>query len=267
MPEGPEVLEYFNYIKPLLLKQQINKIKCLSGKYEKTPPENWQKLQNILSRGGSIVSDVMVKGKTIFIEIKNEDTFIWLSFTHGMTGWWEKECEKHSRIVFELSNTKLYYNDTRNFGKMSIYGNKNEFTSAIEHLGPDVLGENMNYNSFYSRIDKKPKSKIGAVLLDQKLVAGIGNYMRCDILWSAKLHYTRTIGSLNQIERLDLYNAVKNACSHYLNCKNIDESDDYFFIYYKDTDLYGNLVKRTTWLGRTIHYVDWGINNVQKLGF
>ena len=88
----------------------------------------------------------------------------------------------------------------------------------------------------YSRINNKPRSKIGAVLLDQKLIAGIGNYMRCDILWYAKLHYTRTIGSLTEKERLDLYNAVKVLTFHYLN-RNEDE-DDYCLIYYKSIEYF-----------------------------
>jgi hypothetical protein len=82
--------------------------------------------------------------------------------------------------------------------------------------------------------------------------------MRCDILWYAKLHYTRTIGSLTEKERLDLYNAVKVLTFHYLN-RNEDE-DDYCLIYYKDHDTYGNNVNRTKWLGRTIHYVEWEIS-------
>lgn len=260
MPESPEVREYYNFIKPILLNKTINNIKILSGKYQKNKPTNWDILEkkiynkNYIISKKNYVSDITVKGKTIFIEISIKNDFIWLSFTHGMTGWWDIEFTKHSRISFELENNiTLYYNDTRNFGKMSIYIDKIDYENAINHLGPNVLDENLTYNEFYSRIDKKPRSKIGAVLLDQKLIAGIGNYMRCDILWHCRLHYTRTVGSLNEKERLDLYNSVKTLCLHYLNYN--DDQDDYFLIYSKEKDPYNNEVKRTKWLGRTIHYV------------
>ena len=258
MPESPEVREYYNFIKSSLLNKKIKNIEILSGKYEKTPPENWNCLEKRLSDKNKVI-DIVVKGKTIFIEIKSKDNSIWLSFTHGMTGYWDTEKIKHSRILFSIENNlEIYYNDTRNFGKMKIYVNKIDYINAISHLGPDVLDENLTYDQFYSRINNKPRSKIGAVLLDQKLIAGIGNYMRCDILWYAKLHYTRTISSLTEKERLDLYNAVKVLTFHYLN-HNEDEHD-YCLIYYKDHDTYGNKVNRTKWLGRTIHYVEWEIS-------
>ena len=183
MPESPEVREYYNFIKSSLLNKKIKNIEILSGKYEKTPPENWTCLEKRLSNKNKVI-DIVVKGKTIFIEIRCKDKSIWLSFTHGMTGYWDTEKIKHSRILFSIENNlEIYYNDTRNFGKMNIYVNKIDYINAISHLGPDVLDENLTYDQFYSRINNKPRSKIGAVLLDQKLIAGIGNYMRCDILW------------------------------------------------------------------------------------
>lgn len=268
MPESPEVREYFHYIKPILLNKVINKIEIISGKYKRQNPGNWEILQKQLPNK---VDDVLVKGKTIFINTGN----IWMSFTHGMTGWWDTERIKHSRIVFQLEdNINLYYNDTRNFGKMVIYKDEAEFILDYDRLGPDVLDKDLTYEQFYSRINKKPRSKVGAILLDQKLVAGIGNYMRCDILWYAKINYTRTVGSLSETERLDLYNAVKVMCSHYLEFKFNDsesesdsesdsesesESVNYCFIYYKKRDPYGNEVKRRKWLGRTIHYVEFSV--------
>lgn len=256
MPESPEVLEYYHFVKSYLLNKSIKNIEILSGKYIKNQPENWKVLQEKLLNKNR-VTDIVVKGKTIFIEINLKNNLIWLSFTHGMTGFWDTEKIKHSRILFRIKNGEtIYYNDTRNFGKMNIYIDKVDYTNAIDHLGPDVLDENLTYDQFYSRIDTKPRSKIGAVLLDQKLIAGIGNYMRCDILWYARLHYTRTVGSLNQKERLDLFNAVKVLAFHYLNYKGEDETD-YCLIYYKEYDIYGNKVNRAKWLGRTIHYVNY----------
>lgn len=259
MPESPEVREYYNFVKSSLLNKSIENIEILSGKYQKCNPEYWNILQENISNKNK-VTDIIVKGKTIFIEIECKNNSIWLSFTHGMTGFWDTEQIKHSRILFRIKNGEVvYYNDPRNFGTMNIYINRIDYENAIGHLGPDVLHENLTYDQFYSRIDKKPRSKIGAVLLDQKLIAGIGNYMRCDILWYARLHYTRTIGSLTEKERLDLFNAVKVLTFHYLNYNNTDDND-YCLVYYKEHDSYGNKVNRTKWLGRTIHYVEWEIS-------
>lgn len=251
MPEGPEVREYYEFVNEILLDKKIINIKILSGKYVKKFPEHWDKIEMLLP---NIVKKIFVKGKTIFMIFSND---LYLSFTHGMTGWWDEEYMKHSRIVFEIEGgDKLYYNDTRNFGKCSVYINKFDFDNAVNLLGPDVL-KDLTYQEFYSRISSKKKSKIGSVLLDQRLICGIGNYMRCDILWYAKIHYTRTIESLNDEDRNNLYNSVKEVCNHYLNYNLNEDNSEYCFIYYKNKDLYGNSVKRKKWLGRTIHYVEW----------
>ncbi|NDD53592.1 hypothetical protein EBZ39_06900 [bacterium] len=245
MPEGPEVLEYYNFIKPILMDNTITEIRVLSGKYLKKEVLGLERI------GTFTVKDVLVKGKCIFIDF---DSFM-VSLTHGMTGWWDTERDKHSRIQMCIGDTHhLYYNDPRNFGTVKVYTDHQSFVEALDALGPDVLDDNTTFDLFYSRLLRKPRSKIGAALLDQQLVSGIGNYMRCDILWLAKLHYTRTIGSLTAHELQTLYDAVKTMCVHYLNT---DESDPHYtLIYYHDFDVYGNKVHRTTWLGRTIHYVE-----------
>lgn len=251
MPEGPEVLEYYQFIKPILMNNTITEIRVLSGKYLK------KEVPGLERTGKFTVEELLVKGKCIFIKCSISGSFdlFAMSFTHGMTGWWDTERDKHSRIKLSIDDTHhLYYNDPRNFGTVKVYTDHNAYLEAQDALGPDVLDENTTFDLFYSRLLTKPRSKIGAALLDQKLVSGIGNYMRCDILWLAKLHYTRTIGSLSTSELQALYNAVKTMCCHYLNT---DESDpDYTLIYYRDTDPYGNKVHRTTWLGRTVHYVE-----------
>lgn len=227
MPEGPEVLDYYQFIKPILMGNTITEIQVLSGKYLKNSPEHLSDITFPVR-----VTDVIVKGKTIFISLNSQ---WWMSFTHGMTGWWDTELDKHSRVQFLVnSDTKLYYNDTRNFGRFTVYTNETAYHEALDALGPDVLDESTTYDIFFSRLLKiKPRSKIGSALLNQHLVSG---KLRCDILWLAKIHYTRTIGSLTTHELENLFHAVKTMCVHYLNT---DESDPHYtLIYYKDVDMY-----------------------------
>ncbi|NDC95381.1 hypothetical protein EB077_08755 [bacterium] len=257
MPEGPEVRGYYNYIKPNLLNSVVTELKFISGRYHTTPPQYYNDLLTALPLR---VTELHVKGKTIFI---NLDSKFWMSFTHGMTGYWDTHPSKHARIQFTMDNGKLYYTDPRNFGRATIYMDAESYSAALDALGPDVMCDTTDFNAFYFRLDKKPKTKIGAALLDQKLVCGIGNYMRCDILWYSRIHYLRTIGSLTQSERIELFNAVKTLCAHWIEWNEREsecsesESDDYTLIYNKDVDCYGNKVLRKTWLSRTIHYVDF----------
>jgi formamidopyrimidine-DNA glycosylase len=280
MPEGPEVREFYLYMKDYLIGNTINKLTVLSGKYLKTPIENINDVVNIK------VKDVFIKGKTIFVEFEDNHKVVGMSFVHGMTGNWSDTLEKHSRLFFDLKKgplplpsptlfgkglqlvhkaLKLYYNDTRNFGTIKVYKTLLTFEFAQTKLGPDVLDDKITYDLFYSRINKKPRSKLGVILLDQNAIAGIGNYLRCDIIWYTKMikgcttiNHERLISSLNENEKKCLYDTAVNMCRYQAGLSNQleYEPEDYFFVYNQDYDKFGNEVLRETFRGRTIHYIN-----------
>lgn len=252
MPEGPEVRNYYFFIKPILGNKVIKDLQIVSGKYIKKGIPNIEKVKNLK------VEDILLKGKTIFVKLENN---ISLVFVHGMTGYYSKDQEKHSRILFNFENTdkKLYYNDPRNFGTLTIYTYKNDFDKAWNSLGPDILNTEVKFEEFYSRLNKYPSSKIGIALLEQKLLAGIGNYLRCDILWYCKLHYERRIGTLTDEEKENLYFAATNLIRYHANLehnlKYLPKNE--FFVYQQTRDIFNNKVKRAEFNSRTIHYVEW----------
>lgn len=255
MPEGPEVRKYFQYIYPILNKQTILKLEILSGKYINKGIPNIEKVKN------KAVKEVLLKGKSIFVRCDDNITLV---FVHGMTGCYSKNLDKHSRIFFNLindekQNSTLYYNDPRNFGTLTIYTTEKEFIKAWDSLGPDILNTEVTYEEFYSRLLSKPKSKLSLALLDQKLIAGIGNYLRCDILWYTKIHYERTISSLTEEEKVIIYDASFNIIRYHANLPHslILIPKNEFFVYMQNYDIFGNKVKRVELNSRTVHYVEW----------
>ncbi len=256
MPEGPEVLNYYIFIKPILENKTIQNLEILSGKYVNKGIQNLEKVKNVK------IKEVLLKGKTIFVKC---DTDISLVFVHGMTGYYSKDAEKHSRIAFNFQDvdTNLYYNDPRNFGTINIYTSKENFDKAWNSLGPDILNTEVDIKEFYSRIDKYPKMKIGIALMEQKLLAGIGNYLRCDILWYCKLHYERKIGTLTENEKEKLYHASINMIKYHANfehnLKYLPKNE--FFVYQQNKDIFNNKVIQAKFNNRTIHYVEWNEDN------
>lgn len=251
MPEGPEVRNYFLHIKPILENERIYTSEILSGKYiTKKEITNVDKVKNIN------IIDVILKGKTIFIKCENN---ISIAFVHGMTGYYSTEKEKHSRFVLNLEHSKLYYNDPRNFGTITVFITDEDFNKAYNKLGPDILKEDITYEKFYSRINKKHKLEIGSVLLDQNLICGIGNYLRCDILWYCKINHYRKVGSLTDDEKKLLYEASINIIRYHANLDyDLEyEPDNEFFVYMQDEDLHGNEILTEKYKDRTIHYVEW----------
>jgi endonuclease-8 len=250
MPEAPEVYNYYQYIYPKLKNKILFSLNILSGKYTKKQPENFDKI-NLPSK----ILNVNLHGKLIFIELENNIT---IEFSHGMTGFWSTKKEKHSRVELVLNDSTLYFEDSRNFARLYIY-NQNEYKLKLETLGPRVLDvENeTNFKLFLEKIKKKKNSKIGLLLLDQSILSGVGNYLRCDVLWYTKIHHNTKVKDLSEQQLYNLfYNCIQISRFHAnLSCKLSCYPINSTFVYMQDTDIYGNKVIREKFGSRTIHFI------------
>ena len=107
----------------------------------------------------------------------------------------------HIRLVFSLENKApkskggadkvkhLVLSDTRKFAKVTICKTDKIFHSPdLSHLGPEPLDEKFTFSIFKDQINKKPTGKIKTVLLDQTIVAGIGNIYSDESLWLSDIH-------------------------------------------------------------------------------
>ena len=93
---------------------------------------------------------------------------------------------KHDHVVFHLaSGARITFNDPRRFGAMDLIATSEvEGHKLLRDLGPEPLGNAFNEAYLVSRL-KSRKSPIKAALLDQKLVAGLGNIYVCEALYRA----------------------------------------------------------------------------------
>jgi endonuclease-8 len=78
---------------------------------------------------------------------------------------------------------------------------RDELHPFVEGLGPDPLHADTDAAVLAASLERSPRRALGAVLLDQHRVAGIGNYLRADLLWEAELAPHRTWASLASAER------------------------------------------------------------------
>nr|WP_092074911.1 DNA-formamidopyrimidine glycosylase [Dendrosporobacter quercicolus]NSL49812.1 DNA-formamidopyrimidine glycosylase [Dendrosporobacter quercicolus DSM 1736]SDN20543.1 DNA-(apurinic or apyrimidinic site) lyase [Dendrosporobacter quercicolus] len=117
--------------------------------------------------------------------------------------------DQFSRIVFELSNgDHLLYADTRTLG--TLYAMRPDELwriSGLASLGPEPLSPEFT-KEYLAGILHKSKGKIKALLLNQKVVAGLGNIYVDEALAIAGLHPERTANSLNRAEAERLYSAI-----------------------------------------------------------
>ncbi|HEV2523868.1 MAG TPA: DNA-formamidopyrimidine glycosylase family protein, partial [Gammaproteobacteria bacterium] len=97
---------------------------------------------------------------------------------------------KFLHLVFTLSNGKhLVFSDMRKFAKVFMFKTSDEHEVIdLMHLGPDPLSPEYTYTLFKEQILKRPTGKIKQVLMDQTIIAGIGNIYSDEILWEAGVH-------------------------------------------------------------------------------
>lgn len=112
---------------------------------------------------------------------------------------WQKLPNKHTRVEFTFSDdTKLYFNDLRKFGYLKLVDAK-ELKINKEKFGPEPTSKNFDTNSFYEKL-KTRRTSIKAFLLNQSIVAGLGNIYVDETLFKAGISPTRSANKITKKE-------------------------------------------------------------------
>ena len=257
MPEGAECRIISERLSYLAGHRKLLSILPMSGRYLR------KDIPGLLDFEPAHVVGVGVRGKLIFWILKNEQFIL---STLGMTGSWAEDPDgKHIRIRFEFEEgNPIYFSDMRNFGTLKIIHSKREFINKLNSLGPDLLNEDVNLESFTSALDKKVHWSIAKALMDQSVVAGVGNYVKAESLYRAGLSPYRLVGSLSGEEVFRIYEGTRNVLKLAYEMKRnyVDSGADderailEFLVYGKKYDPIGNLVlKEKTPDGRITHWV------------
>lgn len=113
---------------------------------------------------------------------------------------------KHDHVVINLVDGRsLYFNDTRKFGRFRLVAAAEE---GLDALGPEPLGDAFTLESFRDRLKGKTRM-IKPLLLDQTVVAGLGNIYVDESLWRARIHPERCAGTLTGAEIRRLHQAIR----------------------------------------------------------
>ncbi len=106
--------------------------------------------------------------------------------------------EKHDHVVFHMDNgARITFNDPRRFGAMDMMQTEGaENHALLAALGPEPLG-NAFHPEYLSAALKGRNTTMKAALLDQKIVAGLGNIYVCEALWRARIHPARKAGRVS----------------------------------------------------------------------
>ncbi len=206
MPELPEVETVVRGLRPWLEGARIDRV-TLNRKDLRFPfPRGFAK-----SLEGQTITAVGRRAKYLLFHLSGGKT--WLGHL-GMTGafrfaegkfkepsrYYEPAADqKHDHVVMQLTHPRrgkltLIYSDPRRFGFMDLFTHE-EDSEFLEGLGPEPLGNEFNADEMAARFAGKA-APIKASLLDQRVVAGLGNIYVSEALWRAHIRPTVKAGKL-----------------------------------------------------------------------
>jgi len=118
--------------------------------------------------------------------------------------------DKSTRVIFSFSDgNKLYFNDQRKFGWVRLLPTTEvPNIKFMQKLGPEPLESDFNWQVLKARLSRRPNTNIKAALLDQTVIAGIGNIYADESLWGAKIHPQRLVRSLSDANIKNLHFAI-----------------------------------------------------------
>ena len=209
MPELPEVETVRRGLAPAMEGATIARLELNRPDLRFPLPADFQSM----AQGRRIVA-LGRRAKYLLIDLEDDITII----AHlGMSGSFRIEADavgvfhherskdsKHDHVVFHLqgkagqqgAGTRIIYNDPRRFGFMHVWKRSElDLYPAFAVLGPEPTGNALNADYLAERFAGKSQPLKGA-LLDQSMIAGLGNIYVCEALWRAHLSPKRAAGSL-----------------------------------------------------------------------
>ncbi len=147
-----------------------------------------------LSRYGKWLLFALDTGRTIMVHLR-------------MSGAFSMESGPHDRLVLPLSGGMvLYFRDPRKFGRWKLVADPREILAG---LGPDALTPRFSLGYFNAELQRHHR-QIKPLLLDQSVVAGLGNIYVDEALWTARIHPERSSALLSVEEVARLHAAIRS---------------------------------------------------------
>jgi formamidopyrimidine-DNA glycosylase len=208
MPELPEV----ETVRQTLLPAVGGRITAVwdsgLGLHMKRKPPR-AKLKKLV---GATITELRRIGKYLLVDTDTPQSLL----VHlGMTGRFRLHAAgdakaKHTHLVLEFADGReLRFSDARRFGQLDIVtrGKEREHV-ALKDLGPDPIVDGIDPAAFFARSRKKKKAQLKAFILDQTVLAGVGNIYASEALWLSGLRPTKRAGRLTEEKATLLAKAI-----------------------------------------------------------
>lgn len=197
MPEGPEVRILAEY----LHKKYVG---CIITGYLVVSKF---KLKGTIPQARYMIDTIISYGKSILFYLYNQDSMILMESKLAMEGKWLSHPGPYTKLILSLERhysgyileEELYYDDMRNFGSLTFHHSWDN-RDIQQRVGFDLLEyaiQNQDdipsassnlYPIYLSLLQKAKEHDITWFLMNQKLLSGIGNYLKAEILYASRIH-------------------------------------------------------------------------------
>lgn len=221
MPELPEVETIKLFLAQNIVGLKIKSVEVLNPKSffgdikfliskEIKSVERRAKVLRIGFSGFEILIHLKMSGQIIWLRKESEADF---AGGHPTKDMHLEMPNKSTRVVFNLSDgSTLYFNDQRKFGWIKLRdlggGIGDKF---LDKLGPEPLEKEFNWQILKNNLLKRKKTAIKVALLDQEIVAGVGNIYACEACFLAGIDPRVKCGDLTDIQFKRIHQGVVNA--------------------------------------------------------
>lgn len=221
MPELPEVETVRRGLNALIIG------KTITSQLHDTPkgfPNSPADVEQFLI--GAKVTDVRRRAKVLLIDLSSQYTLvIHLKMTGQMVYRGEEDFgaghpnesligelpDRSTRVTLAFDDgSHLFFNDQRKFGWMKLLPTLEvPNIDFMKKVGPEPLEADFTPQQFAERFKRRAKTSIKAALLDQTVVAGVGNIYADESLWGAKIHPKRLVNTITDNEFTQLYTELR----------------------------------------------------------
>ncbi len=193
MPELPEVETVCRGLRPLMEGKTLAKVTCNRQNLRNPlPPLLAQRLDQ------QLVKAIARRGKYILVELND---YTWIMHL-GMSGRIQRSlateyvAQKHDHVVWQVEEVVFAFNDARRFGDMDFIA-KGANYRPLKNMAPEPFV--IAVDDFYKRLQRTSRP-LKTALLDQAIIAGLGNIYVCEALWQSGLSPFKASNSLTMAQ-------------------------------------------------------------------
>jgi formamidopyrimidine-DNA glycosylase len=223
MPELPEVETVRRGLQELIVGREIASARELGS--PKSFPNSAADIGQFMI--GARVTTVGRRAKVLLIDLSSEYTLV----THlKMTGQLVFRADgvafgaghptdsliadlpdKSTRVEITFADgSHLYFNDQRKFGWMKLYPSLEvQSIDFMQKVGPEPLEDDFTPEIFYERLQRRKNTTIKAAILDQTVLAGVGNIYADEGLWGAKIHPSTRVKDVSKEQITELWREIR----------------------------------------------------------